>query len=118
MGDATKILLFRAVLETIEREGLQMRVLDVGGRLMNILREVAVSNPAYVRNVRGVGTIIAFDCESPAHRDRLASSLRNNGVLVGTNGTQSIRFRPALTFGVDQFEEFRVAFGKTLVQVA
>jgi len=118
MGDATKILLFRAVLETIEKEGLQERVKDVGSQLTDILQQAALSHPEYVHSLRGVGTIIAFDCGTPAIRDEMANSLRNNGVLVGTNGTQSIRFRPALNFSAEHVQEFRAVFEKTLTQLA
>lgn len=118
MGDATKILLFRAVLETIEKDGLQARVQDVAAELTNILRTKASSHPEFVSNLRGVGTIIAFDCSSPAKRDDLAKHMRNNGVILGTNGTQSIRFRPALNFTLEQVEEFRGVFEKTLTQLS
>merc|ERR1711988_775879 len=58
MGDATKLLFFRAVLETIEKEGLQEKVVAVSGKLMSILRAAAVVHPKFVTNIRGVGTVI------------------------------------------------------------
>merc|ERR1711988_218967 len=106
MGDATKLLLFRAVLDTIEKDGLQHVVKEVGQQLMEILGDAATTHPEYISNLRGMGTIIAFDCESPAKRDQLATHLRNNGVFVGTNGTQSIRFRTALNFSSNHVAEF------------
>merc|ERR1712216_186567 len=98
MGDATKLLLFRAVLETIQKEGLQLSVREVAKKLMHTLHEASKTHPDYVANVRGQGTIIAFDCASSEKRDNLSNHLRDSGVLVGTNGSRSIRFRPALTF--------------------
>ena len=71
-----------------------------------------------MRNLRGAGTIIAFDCETPEMCDELAAALRNNGVLVGTNGSQSIRFRPALIFGDEHVDEFEGVFAATLRQLA
>merc|ERR1712125_45897 len=62
MGDMTKVLLFRAVLETIRRDSLQAMVRDVGDRLMAILSDASKEHPEYVSNLRGMGTIIAFDC--------------------------------------------------------
>jgi len=118
MGDATKILLFKAVLETIERDGLQQAVQDVGQQLTSVLIGASSSHPEYVRNIRGVGTIIAFDCETSDRRDELASHLRNSGVLVGTNGTQSIRFRPALTFNSEHVAEFQEVFKTSLEQLS
>merc|ERR1711953_842596 len=114
MGDATKILLFRKVLETIEKDGLQDVVQEVSGKLMSILRTAAAVHPKFVTNIRGVGTVIAFDSASPALRDELFNTLRNNGVLVGVNGTQSIRFRPALNFNLQHVAEFEDVFWQTL----
>ena len=54
---------------------------------------------------------MAFDCTTPAMRDALHAALRDNGVLVGVNGTQSIRFRPALTFGPQHVAEFESVLG-------
>jgi len=118
MGDATKLLLFRKVLETIEQEQLQSKVKEVSKSLLDILRGAAATHPKYVTNLRGVGTIIAFDSESPGLRDRLFQTLRNNGVLVGVNGSQSIRFRPALNFTLDHVSEFQDVFNNTLSQLS
>jgi 4-aminobutyrate aminotransferase/(S)-3-amino-2-methylpropionate transaminase len=114
MGDATKILFFRAVLAAIEEEGLQALVHIVGAQLTGILKLASYSHPELVSNVRGVGTIIAFDCATPAMRDELAAQLRNNGVYVGTNGTQSIRFRPSLNLNLQHVAEFTKVFQQTL----
>jgi 4-aminobutyrate aminotransferase/(S)-3-amino-2-methylpropionate transaminase len=114
MGDATKILFFCAVLAAIEEEGLQALVHIVGAQLMGILKLASHSHPELVSNVRGVGTIIAFDCATLALRDELAAQLRNNGVYVGTNGTQSIRFRPSLNFNLQHVAEFTKVFQQTL----
>merc|ERR1712187_919289 len=51
MGDTTKILFFRAVLETIEKEGLQALVHTVGAQLTNILKAASHSHPNLVSNV-------------------------------------------------------------------
>lgn len=118
MGDATKLVLFKAVLETIEKENLQAVVRETAQQLTWILTEAASNYPKYVRNIRGAGTIIAFDCESPAFRDELAALLRDNGVLVGTNGTESIRFRPALNFNSLHAAEFQGVFQKSLEQLS
>mmetsp|Transcript_33671 Transcript_33671/g.111375 ORF Transcript_33671/g.111375 Transcript_33671/m.111375 type:complete len:511 (-) Transcript_33671:217-1749(-) len=118
MGDMTKLLLFRAVLEAAEREGLQARAVSTGAALMRTLEAARERHPRAVRNLRGAGTIIAFDCETPEMRDELAAALRNNGVLVGTNGSQSIRFRPALIFGDEHVDEFEGVFAATLRQLA
>jgi len=118
MGDATKLLLFRKVVETIENEGLQSAVKEVSKALFDILRDSAAAHPKYIKNIRGVGTVIAFDSDTPGLRDGLFKTLRNNGVLVGTNGTESIRFRPALNFNLEQVAEFKGVFNDTLSQLS
>eukprot|EP00419_Tripos_fusus_P044981 CAMPEP_0172822118 /NCGR_PEP_ID=MMETSP1075-20121228/16454_1 /TAXON_ID=2916 /ORGANISM="Ceratium fusus, Strain PA161109" /LENGTH=517 /DNA_ID=CAMNT_0013663071 /DNA_START=41 /DNA_END=1594 /DNA_ORIENTATION=- len=118
MGDATKLLLFRAVLQTIEKYGLATLVQEVSKELIRTLEVAAGQHPDYVSNIRGQGTIIAFDAASPAHRDALAAHLRNNGVIVGTNGAQSVRFRPALTFGMAHVKEFQQVFHHTLQRLS
>merc|ERR1711988_995818 len=105
---------FQKVLETIEKEGLQTLVKNVSHRLNDILEEGAASHPKFITNIRGQGTVIAFDSETPALRDELFNRLRNNGVLVGVNGTQSIRFRPALNFNLEHVSEFEAVFKNTL----
>merc|ERR1739848_833833 len=75
MGDATKILFFRAVLDTIEQEGLKGVVQEVAKKLNGILHDAAAAHPQYISNIRGAGTVIAFDSDSPALRDELFSSL-------------------------------------------
>lgn len=118
MGDMTKVLFFRAVLETIEKDGLQALAIKVGAQLVDILDGAAIKNPKFVSNVRGVGNIIAFDCDSPASRDQLATAMRNNGVFMGVNGTQSIRFRPPLNFNLEHVAEFQGVFHRTLAQLS
>merc|ERR1740130_1203254 len=48
MGDATKLLLFRKVLETIEQEQLQSKVKEVSKSLLDILRGAAATHPKYI----------------------------------------------------------------------
>jgi len=118
MGDVTKLLLFKAVLRVIEEDRLQEQVHRVSGELMAILEAASRKSPRHVTNLRGVGTIVAFDCGSAQLRDELSIALRNNGVLVGTNGTQSIRFRPSLIFGPAHVKEFQAVFEETLAELA
>merc|ERR1712125_293600 len=104
--------------KTIESDGLQAQAREVSKEITNILQKASSSHPDYVCNIRGQGTIIAFDCSTPALRDSLAAHLRNNGLLVGTNGTQSMRFRPALTFSMEHVKEFQQVFHQSLEQLS
>ena len=117
MGDMTKLLLLKATLEHAEAAGLQQQAVVVGEQLMGVVRDVQAAFPGRLSNLRGAGTIIAFDCADGQMRDALFAALRDNGVLVGTNGSQSIRFRPALTFGTEHVHEFETVFRATMEQL-
>ena len=47
-------------------------------------------------NARGLGLMIAFDLPTPELRSRAHQAITDNGLLVLTCGTRSIRFRPHL----------------------
>jgi len=117
MGDPCKALLFRQVVRTIKEDNLLERVKVCGVKLRDILDRAAKEAPAYVDNVRNQGCIAAFDSGSPANRDKLFSTLRNNGVFVGVNGTQSIRFRPPLIMEPEHLDQFEKIFFDTLHQL-
>ena len=117
MGDMTKLLQLKAVLQTAEAEGLQQQAAHVGSLLVDLIERVSERYPGRLHALRGVGTIVAFDCETPAMRDALHAALRDNGVLVGVNGTQSIRFRPALTFGPQHVAEFEGVLWRTMEEL-
>jgi 4-aminobutyrate aminotransferase/(S)-3-amino-2-methylpropionate transaminase len=108
MGDAPRVLMFRAVLDAIKNDQLLERVKATGKELTTVLHKAAMQFPEYISNVRGVGTLVAFDSATPALRDQLHQYVRSHGVMMGVCGTRSIRFRPALTLSeahVAQFEE-------------
>ena len=55
-----------------------------------------MKHPRFIQKTRGLGTYIAFGCESTAARDALCAELKNQGVNQGGCGPSSIRFRPTL----------------------
>jgi 4-aminobutyrate aminotransferase/(S)-3-amino-2-methylpropionate transaminase len=114
MGDPCKALLFRAVVKTIQEEGLLDRVKSCGEKLRGILDRAAKEAPDYVSNVRNQGCLAAFDSKSPALRDKLHQTLRNNGVLLGVNGSQTMRFRPPLILEHEHLDQFEKIFFDTL----
>ena len=91
-----------------------LRSTTTSAALSGVVKRAMAAHPGRLHALRGAGTIIAFDCATPAMRDALYATLRDNGVLVGVNGAQSIRFRPALTFGLAHVEEFAAVFERTL----
>ncbi|KAF2845723.1 aminotransferase class-III [Plenodomus tracheiphilus IPT5] len=95
MGDPSKAILFRAILEEIEKGDLVNRTAEVGKYLFMRLQELAKKYPRDLEDLRGVGTFIAFD--SP-RRDELVRLAKQKGVNIGGSGQNAVRLRPMLIF--------------------
>lgn len=119
MGDPAKVLLCGAIMEVVRKEGLLALCASSGERLRGELHAAARKHPQAVANVRGVGTICAFDCPAGgAFRDRLQKELRNRGCLLGVSGTATVRFRPMLIFSPDHVDQFAEVFHDVLQKLA
>lgn len=97
MGDPARALLFRAIVDEVERLGLVSRTAAVGDYLFDRLEGLAARFPDEFRNLRGkgAGTFIAFD--SP-RRDEFLRRAKALGVNVGGSGVSAVRLRPMLIF--------------------
>jgi 4-aminobutyrate aminotransferase/(S)-3-amino-2-methylpropionate transaminase len=54
--------------------------------------------PSLVSNVRGVGTLLAFDSKDNTTINKLVHLLKQAGIESGSCGTRTLRFRPSLIF--------------------
>lgn len=95
MGDPPRALLFRAILDEVERLDLVAGVRDTGEYLMGGLAALAERFPGEVGNLRGQGTFVAWD--SP-RRDEFLRRAKAVGVNVGGSGEAAVRLRPMLVF--------------------
>jgi len=118
MGDAPRLLQLNAVLKHMKENNLLEQVRSVGKALETVLNAAAQKFPQFVANVRGAGTLQAFDVSTPALRDQLAAELKHSGVIVGVNGISSIRFRPALVLTDAHVKQFEDVFMNTLTRLA
>ncbi len=116
MGDPTKIVALEAVVDTVKEQNLIEANRNNGEYLMRELEVLAQHYPKLVQNVRGAGTLIAFDCDTPQLRDAMIMSLRLNGVEIGGCGTRAIRLRPALNFQAKHAKVFLDVLEKTLAE--
>ena len=98
MGDPAKLIQLEAVLDEIEAENLLDVVKSAGGTLLSGLERLQAKYPNVLSNARGVGTLVAIDCDTPERRDALLRDLLQNGVDIGGCGTRTIRARPSLNF--------------------
>ncbi len=97
MGDPSKAIIMRAILEEIQQHDLVARTAQTGEYLYAGLASLGQKFPDQILNLRGKdrGTFIAFD--SP-HRDDVVRRCKQKGVNVGVSGEQAIRLRPMLIF--------------------
>ena len=97
-GGLADMVRSRRMLEVIERDGLCDRVASLGSWFLAELQELGSRYPDLVSNVRGRGLMCALDLPGSRQRDALVTALREQeNVLLLPCGSQSIRFRPALT---------------------
>lgn len=97
MGDPARAILFRAIIEEIEKYDLVSQTARVGDYLFGKLQALATKYPGQFDNLRGKGqgTFIAFD--NP-HRDEFVKKAKSFGVNIGGSGASAVRLRPMLIF--------------------
>ncbi|PVU90758.1 hypothetical protein BB559_003639 [Furculomyces boomerangus] len=117
MGDPVRTLHAKAIIEEIENSNLQKQVNETGAYLMSHLLPLSVRYGRVVKNVRGSGTFISFDCPTPEIQQLLLGLLRNEGVLLNGCGQQSIRFRPALVLNKKHVNSFIPRFESVLNKI-
>lgn len=97
MGDPARAILFRAIIQEIQRLNLVEHTKQVGDYLYAGLERLAKQHPEEVKNLRGKGqgTFIAFD--SP-RRDQVLKKAKVVGINIGGSGETAVRLRPMLIF--------------------
>lgn len=97
MGDPARCILFRAIINEIERLNLVENAAMVGDYLYAGLEDLSNQFPGQIQNLRGKGkgTFIAFD--NPK-RDEFLVKMKTLGINIGGCGTSAVRLRPMLVF--------------------
>ncbi|RFU33206.1 hypothetical protein B7463_g3099, partial [Scytalidium lignicola] len=97
MGDPARAILFRAIIDEIERLDLVTNTKNVGDYLYSGLESLAKQHPGEIQNLRGKGqgTFIAFD--NP-RRDQFLQNAKKVGINIGGSGQSAVRLRPMLIF--------------------
>ncbi|MDX1616673.1 MAG: aminotransferase class III-fold pyridoxal phosphate-dependent enzyme, partial [Candidatus Promineifilaceae bacterium] len=112
-----------AVLDVIQREGLQAHALGVGSHLMDGLRRLADHHPL-IGEVRGLGLFVGIELvRDPESRQPAAAEasdvveqMKARGVLLSTDGPDHnvLKIKPPLVFGVDDADYLVEALAETL----
>lgn len=97
MGDPARAILFRAIIEDMQRLQLVENTAVTGDYLFAGLERIQQQHPDQILNLRGKGqgTFIAFD--SPK-RDEFLTKAKTLGINIGGSGASAVRLRPMLIF--------------------
>jgi len=97
MGDPARAILFRAIIQEIQRLNLVENTAETGDYLFKGLTDLSKKYPGEVKNLRGKGqgTFIAWD--SP-RRDEVLKKAKGVGINIGGSGAEAVRLRPMLVF--------------------
>lgn len=115
-----------AVLDVIADEGLIDNAQEIGGHLMNGLREIG-NRHAQIGDVRGSGLFIGLDlvrdrdtkAPAPGIASQVINRLRYRGILIGAAGPfgNTLKIRPPLCFTKDNADMFVAACDEVLREV-
>ncbi|KAE8825601.1 hypothetical protein PTNB73_08598 [Pyrenophora teres f. teres] len=97
MGDPARAILFRSIIQEIQRLDLVANTAATGDYLYAGLQRLSERFPAEIMNLRGKGqgTFIAFDS---GRRDEVLRKAKGKGVNIGGSGERAVRLRPMLIF--------------------
>jgi 4-aminobutyrate aminotransferase/(S)-3-amino-2-methylpropionate transaminase len=97
MGDPARALLFKAIIQEVERLDLVNETAKVGDYFYNKLEGLAKKYPEHFQDLRGKGqgTFIAFN--NPK-RDEFLMKAKTHGINIGGSGAHAVRLRPMLIF--------------------
>jgi L-lysine 6-transaminase len=101
-GNLTDMVRFGRYLEVIDEERLVDNARTVGAQLLAGLQGLQAELGGLMSNARGRGLMIAFDLPTPEQRDRAHKRIIEEGLLLLTCGTRSIRFRPPLNLSASE----------------
>ena len=76
LGDPVRAILTASQNSVIKEDKLAENCRDTGVYLTGKLNDMAAKHPKFISDVRGMGTYIAFDCESADLRNSLVGTLR------------------------------------------
>jgi L-lysine 6-transaminase len=116
-GNLVDMVRSRRILEIVESDGLVVRAGKAGRYLLDRLERLGAECPELVLDVRGRGLMCAFSLPSAAQRDELVRGLWDRRVIMLASGTDSVRFRPALTVSRDEIDEAIAAVRDVLNQM-
>ncbi|KAL3317175.1 hypothetical protein Ciccas_004168 [Cichlidogyrus casuarinus] len=115
MGEPSKLVLLKAVLDVVRQEKLVQNAADTGSYLLSELEKIAAGK---LSNLRGAGLLIAFDVgESASQRDKLVHQLLQRGIITGACGANTLRLRPSMILTKKHVDLFLDHMNQTLKSI-
>lgn len=99
-----KLRNLRAVIDIIEKNKLFEQSDRSADDFKTELRQISKEYSNAFSNVRGKGSMLAFDLSNRALRDYCVSFVRNQGIFVGASGEKSVRLRPTLNVNSQHYK--------------
>lgn len=88
-GDLAHMVCSTHIMRTIQQDKLLENITKMGELLITGLKKFSE-----LRNIRGIGGIIAFDLASKNERDALYKKAKENGLIINPTSEKTIRIRP------------------------
>ncbi len=95
-GNLVDMVRSSRIMEIIEEDNLIENAATVGDYLYDTILDIS-KRESKITNVRGKGLMVAFDFPNKAMRDKFVSKGMEQNVMFLGCGSNTIRFRPALT---------------------
>ncbi|MHC4931557.1 MAG: L-lysine 6-transaminase [Planctomycetota bacterium] len=102
-GNLVDMVRCRRFIEIVRDEKLAENIAARGAELIDGLRSIARASGA-IDNVRGLGSLVAFDLPDGGERDRLVNAMYDNRLLALPCGRVSIRFRLPLVIAPSEIQ--------------
>ena len=103
-----------AHLQIRDKLDLDARVRAVGAHAMEGLAAIARALPAYVEAPRGRGLLLGLPVREPLRVVAIAEELREQGILVGTGGGNTLRLAPPLIVSVEEIDRLIAAIASVI----
>ena len=103
-GNLVDMVRFGRILNIIEEEKLVQNAAQVGNYLQTRLEALA-EKYEYLNNPRGKGLFCAIDLPDSHSRDAVINSCVEQGLMILSCGTNTVRFRPPLTVTTSHIDE-------------
>ena len=91
-GNLTDMVRCTKFIEIVENEKLAENIRARGEQMLRGLRDIARER-GHFRNVRGVGSLIAFTLDNTQQRNEMLAALARNKLMALAAGANSVRFR-------------------------